>query len=348
MTNFVAMILVTGGTGLVGSHLLWQLVAQGENKILAIYRTEAKIKAVEALFQWKNEREETAEFTADFSQIEWLQADVTDIPALTEAFTGITRVYHCAALVSFNPKRFDELQKNNVEGTANIINLCLKHQVEKCCYVSSVAALGDSVKAINEETHWEANKENSVYSISKFASEMEVWRGTQEGLDVVIVNPGVILGEGFYDSGSGTMFKQIVNGLKFTVPGATGFVDVIDVVRVMIALMQSDVCNERFILVGHNLAFETVLKKTATALGVKAPSKMLKKWQLDLAWKIDWFLNLLGKRRQLTKSTAKSAYTKTVYEAEKLKTPFPEFEYTPIETTLSRVAKHFNCSRELK
>ena len=346
MTNFVAMILVTGGTGLVGSHLLWQLVAQGENKIRAIYRTEAKIKTVEALFQWKNKQAEATNMSADFSQIEWIQADVTDIPALTEAFAGVAKVYHCAALVSFNPKRFDELQKNNVEGTANIINLCLKHQVEKCCYVSSVAALGDSVKAITEETHWEANKENSVYSISKFASEMEVWRGTQEGLGVVIVNPGVILGEGYYNSGSGTMFKQIANGLKFTVPGSTGFVDVIDVVRAMILLMQSDVHNERFILVGHNLAFETVLKNTATALGVKSPSKMLKKWHLDLTWKIDWFLSLLGKRRRLTKSTAKSAFTQTVYDASKLKAELADFEYTPIKETLQRVAKHFNYSQE--
>ena len=338
------MILVTGGTGLVGSHLLWHLLAQGEKSIRAIYRTEAKIKAVEALFLWKNKQAEAIKVSTDFSQIEWIQADVNDIPALTEAFAGVITVYHCAALVSFNPKRFDELQKINVEGTANIINLCLEHQVEKCCYVSSVAALGDSANAVTEETHWEANKENSVYSISKFASEMEVWRGTQEGLDVVIVNPGVILGEGFYNSGSGSLFSRVQKGLKYSVPGATGFVDVLDVVEAMYLLMQASVKNERYILVGHNLKFKTVLDQIAKALSVKLPSKELKKWQLELAWKLDWFASLFGKRRKLTKSTARSAYTVSIYENTKLKKEL-DFKYRDINATLNRVAKHLTAYR---
>ncbi|RXG18231.1 nucleoside-diphosphate-sugar epimerase [Leeuwenhoekiella aestuarii] len=339
ITNFAAMILVTGGTGLVGSHLLWELLAQGERNIRAIYRTQEKIDPVKSLFKWKNEQSESA---ADFSKIEWIQGDVTDIAALTEAFSGITYVYHCAALVSFNPKRFDTLQKINVEGTANVVNLCLNHKIEKLCYVSSVAALGDSQKAVTEETHWEAKKENSVYSISKFASEMEVWRGTQEDLDAVIVNPGVILGEGFYKGGSGALFTRVHKGLKYSVPGSTGFVDVEDVVRAMILLMQASVKNKRFILVGHNLKFKIILDQIAKALGVALPNMELKKWQLDLAWKLDWFASLFGKRRKLTKSTARSAYTESVYDNSKLKKELG-FEYRDIESTISRVAKHLTA-----
>lgn len=336
------MILVTGGTGLVGSHLLYKLLAEGETAIRAIYRTRKKIDPVESLFKWKNKQSRST--VADFSKIEWIQADVTDIPALTKAFSEISTVYHCAALVSFNPKRFDRLQKINVEGTANVVNLCLKNSIQKLCYVSSVAALGDSLKAVTEETHWEAKKENSVYSISKFASEMEVWRGTQEGLDVVIVNPGVILGEGFYSKGSGTFFISVQNGLKYTVPGSTGFVDVEDVVQAMYQLMKSTIVNERYILVGHNLKFKTLLAKIAKALGVRLPSKELKRWQLDLAWKLDWFTSLFGKRRQLTKSTARSAYTESVYDNTKLKKEL-DFEYHDIDSTITRVAKHLTASR---
>ena len=334
------MILVTGGTGLVGSHLLWELIAQGEKNIRATYRTRGSIEAVNELFQWKNEQAENG-LRVSFETIEWVEADVNHIPALTEAFAGVTYVYHCAALISFNPSRFERLEKVNVEGTANMVNLGLQFGVKKLCYVSSVAALGDSKKPISEHTYWEANKENSVYSISKFASELEVWRGTEEGLDAVIVNPGVILGEGFYHSGSGAFFKQIKNGLRYNVPGASGFVDVQDVVRAMVLLMKSDRVNERYILVGHNLAFKTLFNQIAVNLGVEAPSKLLKKWQLELAWRLDWFAGLFGKRRQLFRSTARSAYRTHVYNTIKLKKAL-DFKYTALEQTLDRIAKHIN------
>lgn len=164
---------------------------------------------------------------------------------------------------------------------------------------------------------------------------------TEEGLDVVIVNPGVILGEGFYDSGSGSFFKQIKNGFSYNVPGATGFVDVQDVVKAMIALMQSNILNERYILVGHNLEFEALFQKIAKTLGVPPPSKMLKNWQLELAWRLDWFAGLFGKRRKLFRSTARSAYGKSIYDQTKLIKAI-DFEYTELKKTLDRIAKHIN------
>ena len=339
IVNLAAMILVTGGTGLVGSHLLYALIAQGEKNIRATYRTRKSLDAVADLFRWKNEQSEV--LSAAFETIEWVEADVTDIPALTEAFRGVEYVYHCAALISFNPKRFNRLQKINLEGTANMVNLSLELSVKKFGYVSSVAALGDSKKEITEETHWEANKDNSVYSISKFASELEVWRGTQEGLDAVMVNPGVILGEGFYSSGSGAFFRQVKNGLRYNVPGASGFVDVQDVVSALLRLMQSEIKNERYILVGYNLKFEDLFQKIAEALGVQTPSKMLKKWQLELAWRLDWLAGLFGKRRKLFRSTARSAYSESIYSSAKLKEEL-SFEYTPLSETLQRVARHLN------
>ncbi|WP_028376833.1 NAD-dependent epimerase/dehydratase family protein [Leeuwenhoekiella sp. MAR_2009_132] len=334
------MILVTGGTGLVGSHLMYELIAQGETKLRATYRTIESIEPVRDLFKWKA-KENTKQAALLFKHIEWVEADVTDIPALTEAFDDITFVYHCAALISFNPRDFERLQKINVEGTANVINLCIKNKVTKVCYVSSVAALGNSKGAITEETHWEANKENSVYSISKFASEMQVWRGTQEGLDVVIVNPGIILGEGFYKQGSGVFFKKIKKGLDYMVPGSSGFVDVLDVVNAMILLMRSKQVNERYILVGHNLGFKQVFEQIAIALQVALPTKKVKNWQLELAWRLDWVASLFGKKRRLFRTTARSAYTQVIYDTTKIKNQLA-FKYTPLEETINRIANHFN------
>ena len=340
MVNFVAMILVTGGTGLVGSHLLWELMAHGESNIRATYRTLPSIDAVSDLFRWKNSQSENG-LSASFKDIEWIEADVTDIPALTEAFNDVEYVYHCAALISFNPKRFDRLQKINVEGTANMINLSIINHVKKFCYVSSVAALGNSKTIVTEETQWEAIKDNSVYSISKFASEMEVWRGTQEGLDVVIVNPGIILGEGFYSQGSGVFFRQIKKGLDYVVPGSSGFVDVIDVAKAMVLLMSSKVFNERYILVSHNLGFAAVFKKIAKVLDVAVPSKKLKKWQLELGWRLDAVAGFFGKRRKLFRSKARSAYEQVNYNNSKLKKEL-NFEYTSLTETLNRISKHFS------
>ncbi len=333
------MVLVTGGTGLVGSHLLYTLIAQGEKNIRATYRTPESINAVADLFSWKNEQ--ASRTPAPFEVIEWIEADVTDIPALSEAFQGVDYVYHCAALISFNPKRFNRLQKINVEGTANMINLSLEFGVKKFAYVSSVAALGDAKGDVTEETHWEATKDNSVYSISKFASELEVWRGTQEGLDAVVVNPGVILGEGFYKSGSGVFFRQVKKGFKYVVPGGSGFVDVQDVVRALVLLMQSEIKNERYILVGYNLKFESLFQQIANALKVQAPKRMLKKWQLELAWRLDWFAGLFGKKRKLFSTTARSAYTVSTYNSSKIREEL-NFEFTPLDETLERVANHLN------
>lgn len=334
------MILVTGGTGLVGSHLLFALAESGDEKIRATYRTLESQERVHALFKWKTaQRPEIVEDL--FDKIEWIQATVNDIPALTEAFENIVEVYHCAALISFNPKDFESLQKINVEGTANIVNLSIKNKIRKLCYVSSVAALGDSKKQITEDTHWEANKENSVYSISKFASEMEVWRGTQEGLDVVIVSPGVILGEGFYSQGSGVFFRKLSKGLKYIVPGSSGFVDVVDVVEAMVLLMKHSITNERYILVGHNIKFSTLFEKIAVALKSTVPLKKIKIWQLEFAWRLDWFAGIFGKKRRLFRSTARSAYAQASYDSSKLKQDL-NFTYTPLNDTIQRISKHFN------
>ena len=191
------MVLVTGGTGLVGSHLLLKL-AQQNKSVRALYRKGANLERVKTVFSYYSKNSKSL-----YETIEWAEADLNDLPKLTLAFKDITHVYHCAAYISFDPSNYKILRATNIKGTANIVNLSIANKVEKLCYVSSVATLGYDADLITEETQWEGNQNQSVYAISKYGAEMEVWRASQEGVAAVIVNPGVILGPGFWNSGSG-------------------------------------------------------------------------------------------------------------------------------------------------
>ena len=212
------MVLVTGGTGLIGSHLLYKLTEQGE-KIRATYRVGSDLERVRVIFSYYSDNSESL-----FKQIEWIEADLNDIPKLTVAFENVTYVYHCAALISFDPSDYKLLRKTNIKGTANIVNLCIAFGVKKLCYVSTIATLGHNPSLIDEETHWDGNQDQSVYAISKYGAEMEVWRGIQEGIPTVIVNPGVVIGPGFWSSGSGLLFKMTAKGRPFATEGGTGYV----------------------------------------------------------------------------------------------------------------------------
>lgn len=331
------MILVTGGTGLVGAHLLAHLV-KNEQHIKAIYRNSEKLEAVKNVFSYYFNN------TTAFDKIEWLQADVTNVPSLETAFANVTHVYHCAALISFDPKDFDQLRKVNIEGTANIVNLCIAFGVKKLCFVSSIAAIGENEDVsipITEETHWNPEIDNSVYAISKYGAEMEVWRGSQEGLEVVIVNPAIILGAGFWRFGSGSLFRKIDKGLPYYTKGILSYVDVIDVVAVMIQLMKSDITNERFIVVAENWTLQKFSSTVAKSLNVKPPQKEASAFLLGIAWRMDWLRQFLrGKRRRLTKQTAKSIQSQSFYDNSKVGEML-NFSFTPLEKTIARVSKRY-------
>lgn len=332
------MILVTGGTGLVGSHLLYKLLLT-EEKVRAIYRREHKLAAIKHVFGYYSENSEML-----YNKIEWVEADITDIPKLQDAFKDVTHVYHCAAFVSFEPDKYHTLKKINTEGTANIVNLCISNSVNKLCYVSTIAAIGKNnnpEKLITETTAWNPEEDNSVYGITKYGAELEVWRGTQEGLNAVIVNPGIILGPGFWRNGSGNLFKKIHNGLKYYTQGSSGYVSVFDVVEAMLKLMNSNIKNEGYILVAENMSFKDFNLKMAEALGVSVKQKLIKPWQLGILWRLDWLNHkLFGKRRQLAKQMADSLITKTKYDNTKLKEAL-DFKFTPIDASIKEVSKFY-------
>ena len=310
------MILVTGGTGLVGSHLLVRLTQENES-IRAIYRTAESIEKTKNVFSYYPNIS-----TELFDTIEWVQADITDVPSMIPAFKGVKKVYHCAAIISFDPADYRTMRKVNIHGTAIIANLSIGAKVEKLCYVSSIATIGDDPKkeVATEENEWVGNKKNNGYAITKYGAETEVWRASQEGVDVVIVNPGVILGSGFWSSGAGTMFSQVYKGFPFYSEGITGFVGVKDVIHCMVALMESTCKNERFIVVSENKSFKEVLFSIADAFGKKKPSKCVQPWQASLFWRWEWLVSKITARKtKMSKYTAKTLHSKTYYSSDKIK-----------------------------
>lgn len=323
---------------MLGAHLLFRLV-QGETKVRAIYRSQEGLDRTRKIFSYYTQAPE-----ALLEKVEWIQASLNDIPALETTFVGITQVYHAAALISFDPKDYKKLHKINVEGTANVVNLCLAHGIQKLCHVSSIAAVGRPLMKglADEETEWTDRRAN-VYALSKYASEMEVWRGTQEGLQAVVVNPGLILGPGQWNSGSGKLFATVAKGLRYAPPGGTGFVGVDEVVQGMLQAMESDRSGERFILVGQNRSHQEILACIANGLGVKGPSKVLQKWQLEMLWRLDALRCFFAKKeRLLTKNGAWSLLHPVHYSHDKAKQEL-QLEFAPIEAHIAKYCPFYEA-----
>ena len=331
------MILVTGGTGLVGAHLLYRL-ALSDDKIRAIYRSEIRLEKVKEVFSFYTDTIEKP-----FSKIEWVKADITDVPSMIPVFVGIKKVYHCAALVSFNPKDYIEMRKVNIHGTAIIANLSIDAKIDKLCFVGSIAAVGDAVngKTITEENEWNDQADNSGYAITKYGAEMEVWRASQEGVEVVIVNPGIILGSGFWNVGSGKLFTKIYKGFNYFTEGITGFVGVQDVVKCMVSLMNSTVKNERFIIVSENKSFKDIFTSIAKNFEKKPPKKHIQPWQIAIFWRFSWLLSkITGKEPLLTKHSTKSAHNVSEYSSEKIKKTV-DFEFEKMDEVILEVCKKY-------
>ena len=330
------MILVTGGTGLLGSHLLFQLTNESTS-IKAIFRNEKKIELVLRLFLYYD----PINGQTRFDSIQWVNCDVLDSVTLHETMEGCEYVYHCAAIVSFDKDDFYKMMKINREGTSNVVNSCLELGIKKLCYVSSTAAIGNGENdpIVTEETKWKQSPTTSGYSISKYSAEKEVWRGVEEGLDVVIVNPCVIIGAGDWKESSLTMFATVDKGLRFYTSGANAFIDARDVAFVMLKLMNSDLKNERYLCIGENSTFKNLFDTIARKLNKKEANILVNPLLMGLTWRVMWVISkLTGKKSPITKETARSAFGTTVYDASKIKNAL-NYEFRTINEMVDNVVK---------
>lgn len=329
------MILVTGATGLVGSYLLHELLKSDE-PVRALLHNPSSLSHTRKIFASLGANPDEL-----VGRIEWMDGDVLDYFSLADAMKGVQKVYHCAAIVSFDPRDHELMMKINVEGTANVVNAALEAGVEKLCHVSSIASLGrtENSNIIDEKSQFKTSSYNSKYSLSKFAGEREVWRGTAEGLKAVIVNPSVILGYGFPEKGSTKMFTTIYRNSWFYGKGINGFVDVQDVVRAMTGLMESQVFNERFVVSGGDYSYREIFTLIAKGFGKSAPKFAVPNLALEIVWRFEWLRGkLTGSKPLITRETSRTSKGNFYYATRKLHCTL-NFEFTPIEKVISRTCR---------
>lgn len=330
------MILVTGGSGLVGSHLLLELAKAGM-QAKALIRTDASIDKIKKIFSWYEKDPESL-----IKNIIWVKGDMMDIFSLESALEGVDEVYHCAAKVSFDKRDRHSLVNVNQNGTANLVNAALVSGAKKICHVSSVSALGKTQQGetITENHFWKTSRQNSIYAVSKYAAEREVWRGHEEGLEAVVINPSIIIGPGDWVSGSTRLFSTIWNGVPAYTSGIGGYVDVRDVARVMIKLMETDITGQRYIISAENWSFEDIIKSIAKELGKKPPRIKLYPWMGEVGWIGEHFLRFFGRTPTLTKEIARSAFHQFYYDNSKIKETIG-YRFIPIKEAIVHAAGIF-------
>ncbi|MBK7678386.1 MAG: SDR family NAD(P)-dependent oxidoreductase [Chitinophagaceae bacterium] len=322
------MVLVTGGTGFLGSYIIKQLVEKG-------YNVRALRRSNKLPFWIAKEILE---------KVEWVEGDVLDVIALENAMNGVDTIIHSAAIVSFATKDRKEMYQVNVEGTANVVNIALEKNVRRLVHISSVAALGRTANGghVNEEKKWEESKVNTHYAKSKFKAELQVWRGISEGLEAVILNPSTILGYGDWHSSSCAIFKSVHDGFNWYTPGINGFVDVEDVAKATIVLMESTINEQRFIVNGDSWTFKKLQDTIADGFAKKRPAKKTTPFLLGVAWRMEKLKSLFTRKKPLlTKESARVAQSQTWFENDKILKALQGFSFTPLEETIKKACEKY-------
>jgi nucleoside-diphosphate-sugar epimerase len=320
-------ILVTGATGFIGSYLVRKLLKEGYQSITCLKREGSDIESVEDIYD----------------QVKWETVDLLEADFLFHIIKDHEYVFHCAAMVSFDPAKRDEMFKANVEGTANVVNGCLETSVKRLIYVSSVAALGrdPKIKVIDEEVEWSESDLNNDYGKSKMLAEMEVWRASAEGLDVVIANPSLVMGAGDWNRSSLQIFKRIHKGIKFYPSGGNGIVDVRDVVDGLIKMGHTESINQRYILTGVNVPYGEFFSMIAKGLGVSPPSRPLPEFLGMMAPLLEKFRSLILFRPPIiTRSSLRTLNHMSRYDHSKSINVLG-MSYRSIEETISDCTKAF-------
>lgn len=319
----------------MGSHLLVELTRESGD-ITALYRSDKRLDIVKHVFKfYKGDNWES-----DYNKIKWVKGDIMDVTLLLDLIEEGSDVYHCAALVSFHPKDFYQLLKINREGTANIVNSCLENKARKLCYVSSTAAVGgEEGQLITEQMRWKKTPTTSGYSIAKHSAEKEVWRGIEEGLNAVIVNPSVILGVGDWNDSSLTIFRTVAKGLNYFPAGSNAIVDARDVAEIMVKLMHSDISGERFLCVGSNQTFKLLVSEIADAMGLEPPKKMASKRMANVIRFLSSFGHMLSSSKpSITRETTESLYSHREYSNTKVRDAL-QFDFRTLPDTIANAIK---------
>ncbi len=336
------MNLVTGATGIVGSHVVLTLL-QNNQPVLAIKQKNSNISKTEKLFSYY-----TSEYQQLFKKIKWLELDLSDSFAIEDALADITTVYHCAGIVSFNKAEKKVMVEVNETGTRNLVNACLHKNIQAFCYVSSIATVNnlDHKLALNEEVFWKTSGKESDYAFSKYNGEREVWRGIEEGLNAVIVNPGLILSPGFWNQSSSKLVETCAQGNRFYTAGTSAYVSASDVAECMIALVNKKCFGQRYILIENNYSFLEIFSLIQNGLGIPKPRLKLSRPMLTFLSRLEYLICLFsGKSPRLGPSIVNAAFNRQVFSNQKIKTELA-CEFRSTEQVIAEICRHYCLEKD--
>ena len=323
------MVLVTGGTGFLGSYIIKEL-AEKNYSIRAIRRSTSKLP----FYISPN----------IFEKVQWVEGDILDTVSLEDAMDGVDMVIHSAAIISFYKEDRVEMYRVNTTGTANVVNIALEKNISRFVHVSSVAALGRTKmnSDVSEEKKWQGNKNNTHYAISKYKGEMEVWRGVGEGLNAVIINPSTVLGYGDWNTSSCRIFKTVYDGFPWYSTGVNGFVDIEDVAKVAVILLGNNISEQRFIINADNWSFQKLFNAIADGFGKKRPDRRATPGLINFILKLEKMKSMFaGSKPLLTKESAEVANSHTYFQNDKLLRALPGFSFTPLQESIAKACKKY-------
>ncbi|UPQ75635.1 NAD-dependent epimerase/dehydratase family protein [Chryseobacterium nepalense] len=336
------MVFVTGATGILGRVIVLELLKKGRN-VRAAKRATSNLDEVKHSYSFYTENPDDF-----FNKIEWVNVDFDDIHSIQDALKGVDEVYHCAAKVGFNPDDAKEMYHTNVKGTQNLLYACENSEVKKFLHVSSVAVLDidNENGELDEDSDFNPKDDHSAYAISKHLAEMEVWRASAEGLNVVIINPGMIIGSGNWGKSSGDIFPTMEKN-SFTFSGGTSYADVRDVAEISVQLMEKSIFGERFIIISENKRYAELARQIRKELGLKE-AKVLSKFQLTMGIVANMLFGwLIPQLKMVTKSNVEAISQMKTISHKKVKERL-NYTFIPLEETIDFHLKNYINDKKAK
>ncbi len=313
------MILVTGANGFLGSFICRELILNGY-EVRSVIREDSNTARIDDIMELMN----------------ICKADLHDLPALDRCFSDVDVVIHCAARISFQGHDCDELIFSNVESTRNVVNLALKYGVNHFIHISSTAAIGRNSRnaTLNEENQWQESKYSSCYGKSKYLSELEVWRGKSEGLNVTVLNPSVIIGKNTLGESSGQLLHYATQPHKFYPTGDLNYVDVRDVAQIAVRFLNHSAEHDKFIINGGCVSYKDFFEEIADLVGIKPPSLAAKGFKLKAALWGDFIRSMFtGSQRMLSHEMIRTASSRLYFDNERIKTEL-NYSFIPLTESL--------------
>lgn len=336
------MNLVTGATGIIGSHVVFNLL-QSNEFVIAGKQKQSDVLKVKKLFSYY-----TKNYQELFDKIRWIDIDLLDIYSIEAALENVNCIYHCAGMVSFNKKDKAKLYQINEIGTTNIVNACLNKNIKSLCYVSSISTINnlDYKLPLNEDVFWKKSGKESDYSISKYNAEREVWRGIEEGLSAVIVNPGIVLSPGFWDQSSSVLFNTCFKGNKFYTNGSSAYIGAFDLSAIMLELVSAKKFGSRFIIIENNYSYHFILSEIQKQLNKTPPSIKISKWLMKLGRLASQIAAIFSKKNPIISSSMiNSAFNVQIFSNQKI-LAFTKTQIMPINQVIKEICKIYLSEKQ--